>query len=240
MGQDLTSGTSAAQAAAALAPDVAPEDAYEPTGELGAAIRAQRRGVVVSVSDELRAAAARHLLAIDRLCEPARAESIGGWLTKLAPGLVGAPKDTGLRLNIEALIEDCGDLPAGVWVPETRRAYRRANKFWPTSCELYAHLKPYADSLSRQRLGARALLDAPTHLIDAHAEPGWTRPSEEERGSVASLLQQHRERMERDREEREAADARLRAEDVEARRRAQIQLAELTGAASVQQVGAAA
>lgn len=119
---------------------------------------------------------------------PARPTVIAAWLKALAGLVVNGPDEREAGQQARAMVEVCGDLPATVWNPQTRVAWCRQGekgKFWPAPAELYAHLKPYADRVTRDVMAAHALL----RLAERKA-PERVSMSEEERAAMRERLRE--------------------------------------------------
>lgn len=88
--------------------------------------------------------------------------TIAAWVKKLIPLTVNPPTDpSDSAAKISAICEICGDMPAAVWTPETRKAWVTQGpqgKFWPSPAELYSHLQPYADKIRRNIEGCRRIV----------------------------------------------------------------------------------
>ena len=113
---------------------------------------------------------------------PAHPTVIAAWLKALAGLVVNGPDEREAGQQARAMVEVCGDLPATVWNPQTRVAWCRQGekgKFWPAPAELYAHLKPYADRVTRDAMAAHTLL----RLAERKA-PERVSMSEEERAEM--------------------------------------------------------
>ncbi|MGO2959287.1 MAG: hypothetical protein ACTIDN_09660 [Acetobacter sp.] len=119
---------------------------------------------------------------------------IASWLKALGALTVNAP-DGRVRAAeaCAAVVEICGDMPAAVWTPETRKAWvtqGERGKFWPAPAELYAHLLPYAEKIRRRVEGCRKIV--------ALAERAGKRPegvSDEERKAVSAQMAAWRKSM---------------------------------------------
>ena len=117
---------------------------------------------------------------------PAHPTVIAAWLKALAGLVINGPDEREAGRQARAMVEVCGDLPATVWNPQTRVAWCRQGekgKFWPAPAELYAHLKPYADRVTRDAMAAHALL----RLAERKA-PERVSMSDEERAVMRERL----------------------------------------------------
>lgn len=145
----------------AMALPVAP---VEPSADLSALIAAVQRGVPMTARDLTPAlvSEARAIAEEQNTNVPAQEIIIAAWVKKLIPLTVNPPTDPAdSAAKISAICEICGDMPAAVWTPETRKAWVTQGpqgKFWPSPAELYAHLQPYADKLRRSVEGCRRIV----------------------------------------------------------------------------------
>lgn len=168
--------------------------APELSADLSAVADAVQRGVPMLARDltPKRVSEARAVVATG--LAPATPVQVASWLKALGAMVVNAP-DNRQRASeaCAAILEICGDMPAAVWCPETRRAWvtrGEQGKFWPAPAELYAHLLPYAEKLRRDVAGCRKLV--------ALAERAGKRDdgvSEEERKAVAAQMAAWRKTM---------------------------------------------
>lgn len=132
--------------------------------DLAAMADAVRQGVPMLARDLTpeRVAEARGVVALAETDGPAPEMLIAAWLKKLTALVVNPPADATESANkTRAICEICGDFPAGVWTPETRKAWATQGpqgKFWPAPAELYAHLLPYAERLRRNVEGCRKIV----------------------------------------------------------------------------------
>lgn len=126
--------------------------------------------------------------------EPASPVDIASWLKALAGLTVNAPDDAQKAgEKTAAICEICGDMPAAVWTPETRKAWVTQGpqgRFWPAPAELYAHLQPYADRLRRNVEGCRRIVRLAERV--GKREEGV---SAEERAAVARQMAEWRKSM---------------------------------------------
>ncbi|GAA4475538.1 hypothetical protein [Gluconacetobacter asukensis] len=167
------------------------------SGQLSALVSGRREGMAIlprdlppAVVSEAKAQAA---LAKEAL-RPASPGVIMAWLKKLAPMVANAPADAGaVTASAEAIIEICGDLPAGVWSPAARKSWitqgrdaagRLPGTFWPRPSELYATLRPIADRIASELDGCRALIA----IAENAPEPARTVPTHQEREAVAAAM----------------------------------------------------
>ena len=158
----------------------------QPSAGLSALLDAVRGSVPVSRRDltpglvsEARSLAAGSV-------QPAPPEVVVSWLKRLAVLVVNAPEVGQARGQAEAMLEICGELAAGVWCPETRKAWCQQGergKFWPAPAELYAHLLPYSQRIHRDILAARRVVA----LAERAAQPRATVDAEE-RAAVAAQM----------------------------------------------------
>lgn len=170
-----------------------PTPGHKPSPDLSALLDAVRSSVPVTRCDltPQRVAEARALAAAS--VQPAATEVIVAWLKKLAMLVVNGPDAGRAQRQAEAMVEICGDLPAAVWCPETRKAWCQRGdngKFWPAPAELYAHLLPYAERIKRDAMGAHRVVT----LAEQAAKPRAT-VSAEERAAVAAQMAAWRKRM---------------------------------------------
>lgn len=161
----------------------------EPSADLAAVLAAVQSGVPMTTRDltEARVAEARAIAATAGAIAPAPEIVIAAWAKKLIPLTVNPPTDPAdSAAKISAICEICGDFPAGVWTPETRKAWATQGpqgKFWPAPAELYAHLLPYAERLRRNVEGCRKIVRLAERA--GKREEGI---SEDERKAVATKM----------------------------------------------------
>ncbi|MCI1244204.1 MAG: hypothetical protein LKI99_06090 [Acetobacter fabarum] len=163
-----------------------PAPGHKPSPDLSALLDAVRSNVAIMPRDltAQRVAEARALAAAS--VQPAAPELIVAWLKKLALLVVNGPDAGRARSQAEAMVEICGELPAAVWCPETRKAWCQQGdkgKFWPAPAELYAHLLPYAERIRRDAMAAQRVVS----LAEQAAKPRAT-VSAEERAAVAAQM----------------------------------------------------
>ncbi|MFT8723322.1 MAG: hypothetical protein ABF759_12230 [Acetobacter malorum] len=163
-----------------------PTPGHKPSPDLSALLDAVRSNVAIMPRDltAQRVAEARALAAAS--VQPATPEVIVVWLKKLALLVVNGPDAGRARGQAEAMVEICGELPAAVWCPETRKAWCQQGdkgKFWPAPAELYAHLLPYAECIRRDAMAAQRVVA----LAERAAKPHAT-VSAEEREAVAAQM----------------------------------------------------
>lgn len=136
----------------------------EPSADLAAVLSAVQSGVPMTIRDlaPSRVDEARAITEAQSVTAPAPEIVIAAWAKKLIPLTVNPPTDPAdSAAKISAICEICGEFPAGVWVPETRKAWVTQGpqgKFWPAPAELYAHLLPYAERLRRNVEGCRKIV----------------------------------------------------------------------------------
>ncbi|MCI1437079.1 MAG: hypothetical protein LKI03_06095 [Acetobacter indonesiensis] len=177
----------------AMALPVAP---VEPSASLSALIAAVQRGVPMTARDLTPAlvSEARAIAEEQNTDVPAQEIIIAAWVKKLIPLTVNPPTDPAdSAAKISAICEICGDMPAAVWTPETRKAWTTQGpqgKFWPAPSELYAHLQPYADKLRRNVEGCRRIVKLAERV--GKREDGI---SAEERAAVARQMAEWRKSM---------------------------------------------
>lgn len=189
--------------------------AYRPAEPaIAALIDARRGGMAIlpcDVTPEIAGQAQSQLAAARLAMQPATAQMVMGWLKKLAGMVANAPTDEGaIRASVEAMMEVCGDLPAGVWSIASRQAWcrqpavngRLPGTFWPRPAELYALLRPIADRIAREVEGCKAILAVAAQKPDTQRAP----PTEAERKAVAEAMRQ----VSAERAAREAEEARVR------------------------------
>lgn len=184
----------------------------EPT--IAALIDARRSGMAILPRDVTPAVAsqARAQLAAARLAmQPASPGMIMAWLKKLSGMVVNAPIDEGVvRASVEAVMEVCGELPAGVWSVASRQAWcrqpaingRLPGTFWPRPAELYALLRPIADRIAQEVEGCKAILAIADQKPTGHRAA----PTEAERAAVMVQM----DALRREREARATEEARIR------------------------------
>ena len=165
---------------------VAGGDYVAPTPALASMLDVVRSGSFIARRDITgdMVAEARRVIAAGT--SPASEVIIASWLKKLTALVVNGPTENEAMIQARGLAEVCGDLPATVWNPQTRVAWCRQGekgKFWPAPAELYAHLKPYADRVTRDAMAAHALL----RLAERKA-PERASMSEEERAAMRERL----------------------------------------------------
>ena len=157
--------------------------------DLAAMADAVRQGVPMLARDLTpeRVAEARGVVTLAETDGPAPEMLIAAWLKKLTALVVNPPADATESANkTRAICEICGDFPAGVWTPETRKAWATQGpqgKFWPAPAELYAHLLPYAERLRRNVEGCRKIVRLAERA--GKREEGI---SEDERKAVAAQM----------------------------------------------------
>ncbi|CEF41104.1 hypothetical protein ASN_1768 [Acetobacter senegalensis] len=177
----------------AMALPVAP---VEPSADLSALIAAVQRGVPMTARDLTPAlvSEARAIAGDQNANAPAQEIIIAAWVKKLIPLTVNPPTDPAdSAAKISAICEICGDMPAAVWTPETRKAWVTQGpqgKFWPSPAELYAHLQPYADKLRRNIEGCRRIV-----RLAERAGKREECVSAEERAAVARQMAEWRKSM---------------------------------------------
>lgn len=161
--------------------------APELSADLSAVVDTVQRGVPMLARDltPKRVAEARAVVAAG--LTPATPVHVASWLKSLGALTVNAPDGRARAAEVcAAILEICGDMPAAVWCPETRKAWvtqGEHGKFWPAPAELYAHLLPYAEKLRRDVAGCRKIV--------ALAERAGKREdgvSDEERKAVAAQM----------------------------------------------------
>lgn len=134
--------------------------------DLSAVADAARQGIPLLARDltPQRVAEARGIVALADAFTTGSAPEllIAAWLKKLMALVVNPPTDPAeSATKLSAICEICSDFPAGVWTPETRKAWATQGsqgKFWPAPAELYAHLLPYAERLRRNVEGCRKIV----------------------------------------------------------------------------------
>ncbi|MEZ7136847.1 hypothetical protein [Komagataeibacter sp. SM21] len=184
----------------------------EPT--IAALIDARRGGMAILPRDVTPAVASQaraHLAAARLAMQAASPGMIMAWLKKLSGMVANAPADKGpFAASVEAVVEVCGDLPAGVWCPASRQAWcrqpavngRLPGTFWPRPAELYALLRPVADRIAHEVEGCEAILAVAARKPDTRRAA----PTEAERKAVAEAMRQ----VSAERAAREAEEARVR------------------------------
>lgn len=177
----------------AMALPVAP---VEPSADLSALIAAVQRGVPMTARDltQARVDEARAIAEGQNANALAQEIIIAAWVKKLIPLTVNPPTDPAdSAAKISAICEICGDFPAAVWTPETRKAWITQGpqgKFWPSPAELYAHLQPYADKIRRNVDGCRRIV-----RLAERAGKREEGVSVEERAAVARQMAEWRKSM---------------------------------------------
>lgn len=165
----------------------------EPSADLAAVLAAVQSGVPMTARDltQARVAEARTIASALSVTDRAPEIVIAAWAKKLIPLTVNPPTDPAdSAAKISAICEICGDFPAGVWTPETRKAWVTQGpqgKFWPAPAELYAHLLPYAERLRRNVEGCRKIVRLAERA--GKREEGI---SEDERKAVAAKMAEWR------------------------------------------------
>ncbi|WP_061471095.1 hypothetical protein [Acetobacter senegalensis] len=168
----------------------------EPSADLAAVLSAMQSGVPMTTRDltQSRVDEARAIAATAGAIAPAPEIVIAAWSKKLIPLTVNPPTDPAdSAAKISAICEICGDFPAGVWTPETRKAWVTQGpqgKFWPAPAELYAHLQPYADKIRRNVEGCRRIVK-----LGERAGKREEGVSAEERAAVARQMAEWRKSM---------------------------------------------
>lgn len=189
---------------------------YRPAAPaIAALIDARRGGMAIlpcNVSPALASQARLQLEQARGAMRPASPQIVMAWLKKLAGMVANPPIDEGgIRASVEAIMEVCGELPAGVWLVTSRQAWcrqpavngRLPGTFWPRPAELYALLRPIADRIAREVEGCKAILA----VADQKPAAQRTGPTEAERAAVAAQM----EALRRERKaQREAEEARVR------------------------------
>ncbi|WP_215762210.1 hypothetical protein [Acetobacter sp. P1H12_c] len=161
----------------------------EPSADLAAVLAAMQSGVPMTTRDltQARVAEARAIASAQGVTDPAPEIVIAAWAKKLIPLTVNPPTEPADSASkISAICEICGEFPAGVWTPETRKAWVTQGpqgKFWPAPAELYAHLLPYAERLRRNVEGCRKIVRLAERV--GKRDEGV---SEEERAAVAAKM----------------------------------------------------
>lgn len=163
--------------------------------DLSAVADAARQGIPLVARDLTpeRVAEARGIVALADAATtgPAPELLIAAWLKKLMALVVNPPTDPAeSAAKLSAICEICGDFPAGVWTPETRKAWVTQGpqgKYWPAPAELYAHLLPYAERLRRNVEGCRKIVRLAERA--GKREEGI---SEDERKAVAAKMAEWR------------------------------------------------
>ncbi|MCG4258186.1 hypothetical protein [Acetobacter senegalensis] len=177
----------------AVALPVAPADL---SADLSALIAAVQRGVPMTARDLTPSlvSEARAIADSQAHVAPAPEIIIAAWVKKLIPLTVNPPTDPAdSAAKISAICEICGDMPAAVWTPETRKAWITQGpqgKFWPSPAELYAHLQPYADKICRNVEGCRRIV-----RLAERAGKREEGVSAEERAAVARQMAEWRKSM---------------------------------------------
>jgi len=122
--------------------------------------------------------ARQYLAVLERYHAPANPARIEMWCYKLRGGT--APiSDRDFAQRLEAITEDCGDLPAWVWNRETLRLVRRANEFFPTSKAVYDALSAISNRATLGISQVRMLAGATP--ASAQAAATMARPEQIER-----------------------------------------------------------
>ncbi|GBQ45078.1 hypothetical protein [Komagataeibacter europaeus] len=173
--------------------------AYRPAEPaVSALIDARREGMAILPRDVTPVVASQarvQLASAQHAMQPASPQMVMGWLKKLAGMVANAPTDEGaVRAAVEAVMEVCGELPAGVWSVTSRQAWcrqpavngRLPGTFWPRPAELYALLRPIADRIAREVEGCKAILAVADQKPDTQRAP----PTEAERKAVAEAMRQ--------------------------------------------------
>ncbi|GAA3674976.1 hypothetical protein [Acetobacter lovaniensis] len=163
-----------------------PAPTHKPSADLSALLDAVRSTSAITPRDLTAQRVAEARLVAATSLRPAEPEVIVAWLKKLALLVANGPEAGRARQQAEAMVEICGDLPAAVWCPETRKAWCQQGdkgKFWPVAAELYAHLLPYAERIKRDAMAAQRLVA----MAERAAKPRAT-VSAEERRAVASQM----------------------------------------------------
>ncbi|WP_019091729.1 hypothetical protein [Komagataeibacter europaeus] len=189
--------------------------AYRPAEPaIAALIDARREGMAILPRDVTPVVASQarvQLASAQHAMQPTSPQMVMGWLKKLAGMVANAPTDEGaVRAAVEAVMEVCGELPAGVWSVTSRQAWcrqpaangRLPGTFWPRPAELYALLRPIADRIAREVEGCKAIVA----LSERKAEAPRPKPTAAERAAVAEKVAQ----LQREQAEREAAESRVR------------------------------
>lgn len=168
----------------------------EPSADLAAVLSVMQSGVPMIARDltQARVAEARAIAATAEAIAPAPQIVIAAWVKKLIPLTVNPPTSPAdSAAKISAICEICGDFPAGVWTPQTRKAWVTQGpqgKFWPAPAELYAHLLPYADKIRRDVAGCRKIV-----VLAERAGKRSEGVSEDERNAVAAQMAAWRKTM---------------------------------------------
>lgn len=165
----------------------------QPSTGLSSLLEIVRGSVPVSRRDLTPGLVAEARMIAEGSAQPAAPEVVVSWLKRLAALVVNGPEAGQARCQAEAMLEICGELPAGVWCPETRKAWCQQGergKFWPAPAELYAHLLPYSQRIHRDILAARRVVV----LAERVAQPRAT-VNAEERAAVAAQMAAWLKRM---------------------------------------------
>jgi hypothetical protein len=104
---------------------------------------------------------------------PAHQTAVLDWLEAIGrASLPQSPAAKGMLGSMQAIWEVCEALPAAVWCKETRLAFLSQQRFWPAPADVYGFLKPYADALSRQEAGCKAVITCAKAEIECADDTG--------------------------------------------------------------------
>ncbi|GBR03917.1 hypothetical protein [Acetobacter oeni] len=184
-----------------------PSDAPSISPDLSAVIDVMQSGCALTAREltPSRVLEAREIVASGaRMTEAAGPLIVSAWLKKLAPLVRNAPSSSAEASGYARMAtEICGDLPAGAFTEEGRKAWVRQGEkgtWWPSIAELYAHLNRFGEPLRRQVIGARRIVEMAQRKPGA---PSRQKPTDEEKAAVrAGLDELHAERRAREEDER--------------------------------------
>lgn len=164
------------------------------SADLAAVADAVSRGVPMLARDLTPRRVAEARVVTEAGAAVASAVHIASWLKALGALTVNAPDGRTRAAEVcAAVVEICGDMPAAVWTPETRKAWvtqGERGKFWPAPAELYAHLLPHAENIRRRVEGCRKIV-----ALAERAGKGPEAVSDEERKAVAAQMAAWRKSM---------------------------------------------
>jgi hypothetical protein len=146
----------------------------EPSGKLGALIRAIDHGATLhpsEIGDAVAQEALARMAALDHACKPPSRERVLEWLKAIGSGVAKAP-ETPERLHAmcELLWDTCGNFPIGVWTRQTSIEFLRSHRFWPLPADLHDFLAPLAARLRAQRRACAAVVDVRRPGAQARAQ----------------------------------------------------------------------
>lgn len=108
--------------------------------------------------------------------KPTTQAHVRRWMTDLTAGAMLPGNGPSLEARIGATCIACADLPADVWSAETLKRAYQTFKFFPTSGEIFAFLKPDADKVLDVIVGLEAIAKAPVGVRAVPAREPYKLP----------------------------------------------------------------